>query len=89
MPVQAAMRALPPEHAERHSSAAVLPWVERLARAVLRGERIGLVERDHDEQVAILKALLELVVRRTRRRRAADCRDPQHVSLVTVGEVDR
>jgi len=47
-----------------------LPWVERLARAFLRGEPIGLHERDRDEQLAILRAAVELIERRTRRRAA-------------------
>jgi hypothetical protein len=49
----------------------LLPWVERLARAFLRGEPVGLPERDRDEQLAILRAAVELVTASTRRRPGA------------------
>jgi hypothetical protein len=54
-----------------------LPWVTRLADAMILGESIGLHERDRDEQLAVLRAAVELVTARTRwrpcarRRRAA------------------
>jgi hypothetical protein len=44
-----------------------LPWVERLALAFVQGERVGFAERDRDEVVAILEAVVELVTARTRR----------------------
>jgi hypothetical protein len=60
-----------PTENEKPATATTRPWLERGAMALLRGERIGLAERDHDEQVAILKTMLELIERRPRRRRAA------------------
>jgi hypothetical protein len=47
---------------------ALLPWVTRVAEQLVRGERIGLAERDRDEQLAILRAVVELVTTRARRR---------------------
>jgi hypothetical protein len=41
----------------------VLPWVQRLAAALLRGERIGLSERDRDEALAILRTAIALMTR--------------------------
>jgi hypothetical protein len=50
-----------------HSAAPPLPWVTRVAEQLVRGERIGLAERDHDEQRAVLEAALELVPKHRRR----------------------
>jgi len=57
----------------RHLGAAPawLPWVRRLAGQLVRGEPIGLHERDRDEVLAILRAAVELVTARTRRRPCA------------------
>jgi hypothetical protein len=44
-----------------------LPWVERAARALLRGELIGLEEFDGLEQLAVLQVMTELVAAEARR----------------------
>jgi hypothetical protein len=42
--------------------------VWRLADQLVRGERIGLRERDRDEVLVILRCAIELIQERTRRR---------------------
>jgi hypothetical protein len=55
----------------RRTGATPLPWVLRLAQRLVDGERIALHERDRDEQLAILRAAVELVRERTKRRPCA------------------
>jgi hypothetical protein len=61
----------PARHKRQPSAATPLPWVTRLAARLVRGELIGLHERDRDEVLAILGAAIELVGERTRRRPCA------------------
>jgi hypothetical protein len=56
-----------PESADSHHPTARLPWVERAARALLRGELIGLEEFDGLEQLAVLQVMTELVAAEARR----------------------
>jgi hypothetical protein len=44
--------------------AVTLPWVERLAHGVVLDGRIGLAERDPDEQLVLLKAVVGLLEHR-------------------------
>jgi hypothetical protein len=48
-----------------------LPWVRRLADQLVRGESIGLGDRDQDEALAILRCAVELIQERIRRRPCA------------------
>jgi hypothetical protein len=48
-----------------------LPWVWRLAAALLEGERLALRDRESDEVLAILRAAVALIRERTRRRPCA------------------
>jgi hypothetical protein len=45
-----------------------LPWVRRLAQRLVDGEVLALGEREPDEVLAILRAAIELVQDRGRRR---------------------
>jgi hypothetical protein len=56
---------------DENNQPGVLPWIERTAEAFLRGERIGFAERDRDEVLCILRAVVELIRERPPRRPCA------------------
>jgi hypothetical protein len=56
---------------ESGGTAAVLPWVERRAAALVRNLRCALHELDQDEERAVLRAVVDLLTARTRRRSLA------------------
>jgi hypothetical protein len=62
--------ALPDPDKGNQPGGALLPWVTRVAEQLVRGEPVSLLERDLDEQLAILGGAVELVTARTRRRAA-------------------